>query len=136
MADRILTWHSDEAKGANARIGATFYIESDYMPTAVRIHAEKAPVNGDAQIDIQDEDGVSIFANRTPTPVDYSGRESILTSTTSAVLVKGENYEEDAEDFKQNDLMLEEGSWVSCYLLDDAGGKNFTVSLELENFED
>ena len=136
MADRILTWHSADTKSDNARIGATYYMESDYTPIAVRIHAEKPPVNGDALVDIRDEDGVSIFANRTPTPVDYSGRESILINTTSALLIKGESYEESAEDFKQNDLILEKGSWLSCFLVSDAGGKNFTVSLELEKFED
>ncbi len=62
MADRVLTWHIPEIKGTG-RQGPTFYVEDDYEEIAVRVHAETAPVDGELQIDILDDD-VSIFNNK------------------------------------------------------------------------
>src|SRR3989304_507970 len=108
MADRVLIWHHDGTiRGDETRIGPTYYMEADYEVLKVRIHAETAPSIDDAEFDIK-ADGVSIFANRTPTPEDAVGRVASTTLTTTAVLSKGDNYEEDAEDFSEEDLVLEE----------------------------
>jgi len=127
---RILTFHTKDAVGNNARIGPTYYIEGDYSPLAVRVHAENAPVS-DAKIDIFD-DGVSIFSNRTSTAHHQTtGADITGDAVTAAVLAEGENSDEIAEDF--NDNPIKEGSWVYCEVVDSGGGKNFTVHLEMED---
>lgn len=132
MSDRVLIWHYEGTiRGDGSNIGPTYYLESDYEAVAVRIHAETAPNVEDAKFDIQDQDGVSIFANQTPTATSPLGRVTYTTSTTSAMLPQGENYEEDAEDFKEG-INIEEGTWLHCVPVTGGNGKNFTVALELE----
>lgn len=133
MADRILIWHT-EGKGDEPRIGPAYYLETDYEPLKVRIHAEVAPSDEDAEFDIR-ADGVSIFANQTPTPNAPAGRQTYITSNTGAVLAKGDTTEVDAEDFKEG-LTLEEGSWLTCVPIRGGKGKNFTISLELDSIAD
>ena len=128
MGTQILTFHHQEPIGNETRIGPTYYIEADYTPVAVRIHAETAPTR-DAKVDIFD-DGVSIFQNRTPTVINRTtGRDETDAAVTEAVLATGENLEESAEDFSTS--LIEEGSLVHCNLVDAGGGRNFTVQLEL-----
>ncbi len=133
MASRILTWHLLKTLGNETRIGPTFYIEADYTPVAVRIHAETAPNLADAEFDIYD-DGVSIFSDRSVNLVNQTtGVVTEVTPKTTAVLIKGENSEEDAEEFGSS--LIEEGSWVYCNIIESGNGKNFTVQLELESIE-
>lgn len=130
MADRILTWIIDKYPGDTTVPGA-FYIENEYTPVAVRIHAQTAPDVADATFDILD-DGVSIFADRDKDLVTVStGVTKFHTPNTKIILPKGDNSETDAEDFKEN-LEIEEGSWITCQMFADGGGKNFTVILELD----
>ena len=129
---RILTFHGKESLAGSPRLGATYYIEADYTPIAVRIYAKDAPT-ADAKIDIYD-DGVSIFDNRTPRKLDQAtGIVTIGTAVTSAILPKDQNSEEYAEDFDDETMdIIEQGSWVYCNLVDTGNGNNFTVHLELE----
>lgn len=127
MATRILTFHGLNATSNS--LGATYYIEGDYTPVAVRIYAEKAP-QGDTNIDIYD-DGVSIFGNRTP--LTYSTGRTDDPTVTAAVLSAGLNSEEHAEDFatdSEGTITIEKGSWVHC-TLDGDGANNISVQLEL-----
>lgn len=128
MGTRILTFHQKEVSGGGLRIGPTYYIEADYAPIAVRIHAEVAPTR-DAEVDIFD-DGVSIFNNKTPTVLNStSGQDETGVAVTTAKLSKNYDQEELAGDFATS--LIAEGSWVHCNLVDAGGGRNFTVQLEL-----
>lgn len=111
MADRVLTWHREGVSADNVRIGPTYYLEAEYEPVAVRIHAENAPSDDAAVFDIK-ADGVSIF-------------------NSTIALAKGQTTDEAADDFKAG-LILSVGSWLHCQLLSTSGGRNFTIQLELE----
>jgi hypothetical protein len=139
MADKFLTWsvYSFPGLSPDGMILPAGYIESDYVPTAVRIHADKAPDYADAMFDILD-DGVSIFdthgLNRPATPTmgnattypDYPS----YPIDTSIALVKDETDDELADNF--NHTEIEKGSWITCKINSDGGGRNFTVILELQ----
>ena len=130
MSKRVLTWNALKSDGNLYSIGATYYIEADYEPVAVRIYAEVAPDVEDAEFNIYD-DGTTIFGDRSSsTYYPMGGIEIQATPVTTILLMKGENNEVIAEDFKAG-LLIEEGSWISCNLIKDGGGKNFTVHLEL-----
>ena len=130
MASRVLTWHTLEAFGNQFSIGPTFYMEADYTPIAVRIKAENSPVTEDAKFDIFD-DGVSIFSDHGATLRNRTSGVVIekFVDTTIGLAV-GDTEEVDAESFSQ-DLVIEQGSWISCNCIADGNGKNFTVHLEL-----
>ena len=129
MADRILSWFIPGTPTSNtARQGPTFYIESSYEPTAVRIYAEKAPTISDMEIDIFD-DGVSLFNNRRDEP--GVNVKSFPLAKTTVLLPAGEHEELDAEDFVGEDI--EEGSWVYLIIPVSAGAQNITIQLELED---
>lgn len=68
MADKVLTWHIPVVIGEGVRQGPTHYVDGDYTPTRLIIHAENAPINGNLEIDILD-DGVSILEDRSSTYV-------------------------------------------------------------------
>ena len=126
---RILTFHTKDAVGNNARIGPTYYMDADYVPIAARLYAETAPKR-DAELDIFD-DGVSIFPNRTPTQHNATtGVDITGAAKTTIVLSEGQNGESFAGDF--NDNPIEEGSWVHCEIVQSGDGKNFTVQLDVE----
>ncbi len=130
MSSRILIWHLHKHQSTGTRIGATYYIEADYTPVAVRIYAETAPKE-DAEFNIYD-DGVSIFSDRSVNLVNQTtGVVTVRSAKTTAVLPKGDNSEEDAEEFGSS--IIDEGSWVHCNVIEDGGGENFTVQLELES---
>uniref|UniRef100_A0A6M3XV57 Uncharacterized protein n=1 Tax=viral metagenome TaxID=1070528 RepID=A0A6M3XV57_9ZZZZ len=59
MADRILVW-------SPSTHDAVFYLDEDYSPDALRIHAKDAPTLGDLVVDILD-DGVSVMETGTNT---------------------------------------------------------------------
>ncbi len=127
---RTLTWNALTDGGNKLSIGATYYIDAEYEPVAVRIYAEQAPDVEDAEFNIYD-DGVTIFADRSsPTFYITGGVETEADPVTNIVLSKGENSNDAAQDFKES-LELEKGSWISCNLIKDGGGRNFSVHLEL-----
>ena len=134
---RILTFHSSEKMRSGDRIGPTYYMNADYQPTAVRIHAETAPSLSDVEVDIF-VDGVSIFNDRASTyKVSSSVKGPTTTSDpvkTTAMLISGDNFEVDAEDLIGNPI--DEGSWVHCELVDDGGCENLSVHLELLSISD
>jgi len=114
--------------GSQVTMLPAHYIEADYTLVAARIHAEKAPTVEDAEFDIY-ADGVSIFANQTPTPTPAPGREAILTTTTAITLQKNGTDESYTADFLEDNL--DAGTWLTCKLLKGGGGRNFTVQLDL-----
>ena len=132
MADRILTWHRHITKHNETRIGPAFYMEADYEVVAVRIHSETAPTSGDVEVDILD-DGVSIFSNRASSFSTPSSQKGVVGTSnpvrTTAILLKGETTEIDAEDFNQNPIEI--GSWVTCSIEKRDTCENLTVHLEL-----
>ena len=125
---RILVWHEKDVTSGDKRIGPTFYIEADYKPVAVRIHAENPPVNGDMEVTIYD-DGVSIFKNRAVTHKDNYDRITYDPEAKTAILPKGQNKDDAAESFDTEEIA--EGSWVHCVVTKSQGAKNITVQLEL-----
>jgi len=133
--NRILTWHLSSVGSKEERVGPAYFIETDYVPVAVRIHAEIAPHLTDAAFDIFD-DGVSIFADRGSKVKNHiTGAILSDVSTTTVLLMKGETEEVDAEDFKEY-LHIEKGSWVTCEVKEGGQGKNFSVHLELLRVEE
>ena len=129
MSKRVLTWNTLKSDGNLYSIGATYYIEADYEPVAVRLYAEVAPDVEDAEFNIYNN-GETIFQNRaSDTYYVTGGVQTKATPVTNVILTKGENDEVFAGDFK--DTVIEGGSWVSCNLIKDGGGKNFTVQLDL-----
>lgn len=130
MANRILTWHKSSWSGKEERMDGAYYMEAEYSPIAVRINAEVAPSLADAEFDIFD-DGASIFNDRGSEIIHLTtGARTFVGSSTSILLIKGETEEVAAEDFNNN--IIEEGSWITCNLIQGGKGKNFTVHLELE----
>ena len=127
MADRILTWHRPSGAGSG-RMGPAYFIEAEYTPTAVRIHAERGPQNSDAEFNIFD-DGETIFANRGEDTKDSFGNVISTTSEFTAVLPAGDFEEVIAEDFNNNVIAV--GSWMTCELVKASDGLNYTVHLEL-----
>ena len=126
--NRILVWHHEGAIGNNERIGPTYYMDADYEPLAVRLHAETAP-GREAEFDIFD-DGVSIFENRKSTKINTTtGVRTVVSDKTTAVLGEDESSSDIAGNLLES--TIEEGSWVHCNLVDTGDGKNFTVQLEL-----
>ena len=131
--DRILTFHTHAFVGNQARMSpSAYYIEADYVKSAVRIYAEEAPVR-DAEFDIYD-DGVSIFNNRAAVHTDVYGIITRDAAKTTAVLAENQHSEDIADDF--NDTPIEKGSWVSCDAVNGGGGRNFTVQLELHQMSE
>ncbi len=128
MAKRILTFNGTDTLAG--QLGAAHYLEADYQPIAVRIHAETAP-QADAEFNIL-ADGTSILNDRASyvQTADGSGVFKGRAASRSVVLPKGGTSEADAEDFIGNPLS--QGTWVTCEIVHNGGGKNFTVQVELE----
>ncbi len=134
MADRVYTWHALEAFGNKYNLGA-FYIDADFEPLAVRIKAEEAPTAEDAEFNIY-VDGVTIFADTGTILTDStSGAVTSTTVDTNVSLSKGETEEFLAGDFKP-EIAIEQGSWLTCNIIKDGGGKNFSIALLLERISD
>lgn len=130
MADRILTWFFERSTD---NVPA-FYLEDDYEISAIRLRAETAPKDADATFNIYD-DGVSIFADRATSQINSVNLETHVpnryTPNTTILLCKGDTEELEAEDLREN-LHIDKGSWITCDLVNDGGGKNFTVQMELD----
>jgi len=132
----ILTFHDSTQQHAG-RLGAAYYTDKDYEKVAVRLHAEKAPHVADASFDIF-VDGVSIFSNRAASYRQTGATVGPLVTSdaeeTTILLLKGSSSDDIAENFNTDGI--EQGSWLTCELVNSGGGKNFTVQLELEEVSD
>ena len=80
MARRILIWHIPHP---GVPLPA-YYMEQDYTPEKVRIHAEKAPNGSEFEADIRD-DGVTILGNRASSHEKVSVVYSKISYNTLAV---------------------------------------------------
>ena len=117
MAKRILVWHVDHPRGDDDSQGPVFYMDSDYSPGSVRLHARLA-TSGDLKVDIR-QDGVSIF------------------SSEKATLNGGSTLEEDAQDYPlDNDPFIAEESVLSFHIIQTGGAEGITCELELTTLED
>lgn len=135
MGKRILTWSTLTSEGNILTVLPRYYMEADYAPIAVRTWVEVPPHNDDAEFDIYVDD-VSIFADRSSnTMYQHGGVQTYATAVTKQVIDDGESEQVDAEDFK-NELVIEQGSWVTCRLIKDGGGKNFSIHLELRELDE
>ena len=123
----ILTWHDSEQQG-DGQFGPAYYISVPVSKFAVRIHAETAPMVDDATFEILD-DGASIMSDRASTTVSDTVPDVAGTAITTAVLLKDATTAELAGHF--NDTDIEPGSWITCELVNNGGGKNFTIQVEL-----
>ena len=127
--NKILTFHDSEKQSAG-RLGAAYYLETDYAPVALRIHAEQTPHTGDAEFEIL-RDGVTIMNNRERLRRNISGVITSNAIKTTVVLSKSESDAEFADDFIGE--TLEADGWITCKLVTNGGGKNFSVQLELSD---
>ena len=116
---RFLVWHIPHglARGGDDSQGPVFYADHDYDPGAFRLYAQRAPDGGDMTVDVRD-DGVSIFTG------NY------------AVLNKGGNLEEHAEDYPSAQPFIAEGSTLSFHIIKKAGAEGITGQLEVESADD
>jgi len=131
MGTRILSFGPyQETIDGVIRLGSAFYIEENSKPVTASLYAVRVPTK-DALIDVLD-DGVSIFNNRTLTVVDTTtGVNKTGAVVTGAVLPAGTNSEGNAEDF--TDEVIEDGSWITCNLLDSGAGSGFTIQIVLSS---
>lgn len=129
---RILIFHGKEPVGNEVRLGATYHLDADYEPVAVRIYAGSAP-EADAKIDIF-ANGVSVFADNASKTRSAATGYNTPTPVTTATLNAGENGEPYAEDFAIDEIA--KGSWIYCNLVDTGGGENFTVQFELNQLSE
>ena len=126
---QICIWHGFKKEGKYGLLPA-YYIEDDYAPVAVRVYAEQAPYITDAEFDIY-ADGVSVFENRSsPEYYQMGGVRVAADDITYATLSKDSNQEEFTGNLKNNSVPA--GTWLTCNLITDGGGRNFTIQLDLE----
>ncbi len=133
MVSRVLTWQTLEAFGNKFNLGA-FYMEGAYAAVAVRLKAEDAPDVEAAEFNIY-ADGVSIFSDSGSTLRNTLGTITASEVDTNIRLQKGDDENADAESFRPN-LLIGEGSWITCNCIKDGGGRNFSIHLELEKVEE
>lgn len=133
MADRVLTWHLVKQMGNENQVGPAYYMESDYHPHAVRIHAGAAPQLGDARFDIK-ADGVSIFNSHYDMPFPEAGDSTVHEPDTTIFLPLGEQEEEAAEDFRTDPIVR--GSWVTCHVASSQKASDMSIHLELERLNE
>lgn len=130
MADRILTWSFSRFPEGGVLLPA-YYLDGDYVPVAVRIHAGIPAVASDASFDIM-VNGVSIFESRNEsgdvTNINYQIQH---VPDTTIILSAGDTNDEMADSFK-NSLVLDSGGWVTCKVVNDSGARNVSINLELE----
>ncbi len=111
MASRILNWHFS----GNPDMPA-YFADKDYNPTKIRLYATNAAViGGGCTVDIRD-DGVSILS-------DYAN------------LPAGDNLEEDAESFLVENPLIEEGSVITCHMMNTGGASNISIQFELDSLD-
>ncbi len=133
MADRTLIWSAKRCEGNPTTLLPAYYMEGDYEKVAVRIHAEDAPVDEDAQFEIY-ADGESIMNDHLYNYDDYIANTATYTGETMIHLPVDDTEDTMAEDFSNDNI--EAGTWVTCAFLKDGGGKNFTIILELNRLSD
>lgn len=108
MGTRILNWFFNGQPEMQA-----FYAERDYSPEEIRLYSPNAPGKTDCQVDIRD-DGVSILAEF----ARLSGEQTL---------------EELAGAFPNNEPTIEEGSVITCHIVDPGGVGNLSIQLEMES---
>lgn len=113
---RILVWDRERILAGTGSQGARYYADKDYSPGACRLHARGAPAQ-ELKVDIQD-DGVSIFTG------NY------------AVLNKGGNLEENAEDYPTPHPFIAEGSVITFHVINLGGADGITCELELDSIDE
>lgn len=86
MADRILEWYIPTMEGDGTNIGASYIMDLDYRPRAVRAHAKNPPGSDQLRFDIKD-DGSSIFGTATVITETEEIREASIEYNTLAVSV-------------------------------------------------
>jgi len=111
MADRILTWYFENIDRDGTEQGPAYYMDADYVPSAIRVLARRVADAGNLTFDIKD-DGVTILARR-------------------GALVKGDASEPDAEEFPHNPATILADSVVTLDVT-PSGAKGITVHLELD----
>jgi len=121
----ILTFYSQELSGSG-QYGPAYYIPESMTPVNLRIHAAKTPTVDDATFEIY-ADGVSIMSNRYPYTVTQTAPPVQNETDTTVMLPKNQSSAEDAENFN-GDVV----GWVTCKVVNNGGGKGFTLQLELE----
>lgn len=117
MGKRYLTWHAEHAREDGDREGPVYYADEGYSLGHIRLHARRAPIGGDLRVDIRD-DGVSI-----------------LTSF-GARITQGNTIEEEAEDYPDDRVTIEEGSEITFHVIAASSAADITCTLEVEAIED
>src|SRR3990172_7292738 len=108
---RIINW---QFNGNSDMV--VYYAERDYSPENIRLYSPNAPGKGVCQVDIRD-DGVSILD-------DY------------AKLSGEQTLEELAGNFADNKPTIEEGSIITCHIVDPGGAGSVSIQLEMESLSD
>lgn len=131
--NRILNWNALSDGGNNYNLGS-FYIGEDSIPAAARIHAEISPDVEDAEFDIKCN-GVSIFPARNRN-IYYpnGGVQTKRDGETTVSLSKGSNSEDIIDAFAEDALVKD--TWITCNLINDGGGRNFSIQLEIASVEE
>lgn len=107
---RILNWYFSGNENMIA-----YYAEQDYSPVNIRLYAKDAP-GAECKVDIRD-DGVSILS-------DY------------AMLGGQQTLEELAGNFPHNNSTIEEGSVITCHIIDPGGAGGLSIQFEMESLGD
>jgi hypothetical protein len=115
--NRILVWYVDTLVDDQYSLGPVFYMDRDYRPRVIRVHAKRAP-GMDMSFDIR-VDGTSIMGGDLP------------------VLGKGDTLEDVAQDFvvPEDTSTIAKDSIVTFHLV-SGGTSGITVQLELESETD
>ena len=111
MSKRILNWHFT----GNPDMLAC-YAEEDYSPEHIRLYSPNALGAGVCEVDIRD-DGVSILE-------DY------------AKLSGEQTLEELAGNFASDKPTIEQGSVITCHIVDPGGASSLSIQLEMESLAD
>ena len=127
MSNLILTWSAYKDHGnRRAMMPSAYYMDTDYVPIAVRLYAEFTPEIEDAEFNIYD-DGVTLLTDRSTKKFNVTSGTFEADPETNVAISKGENTEVFTGDLK--DTIIAESSWVSCNIIKDGGGRNFTSNL-------
>jgi len=110
MANRILNWQFTGNSDMQA-----YYAEQDYNPDQIRLYSANAPGKA-CKIDIRD-DGVSILTDY----AELSGEQTL---------------EELAGNFANDKPTIEQGSVITCHMVDPGGVSSLSVQFEMTSLGD
>ena len=114
---RYIVWHLPRVRGDDGSQGPVFYADHDYYLGALRLYARQAPDGDDLKVDIRD-DGVTVL------------------NSYYATLNKGDNLEENAEDYPVEMPRIEQGSVISFHIISTGGAEDITAQLEMESLDE